>query len=247
MMETAEKAILVKATGMIRNSEVLKVYLEPAEVRELEEAADYLRDRLLIRALFRLGCRISEALGITVNDIDFKSGVVTIQHLKMRLKFSCPGCGTRLSKTARFCPGCGDSVKKAVAEEKEHRRQRTLPVDKDTLAMIREYIDRGGPASTNGRQLLFGLSRGHAWKIVRECADRAGLGHLVNPETGEVRGISPHRLRDAFAVMAVKRDDSGDGLRMLQEHLGHQSIATTMRYRKVSGEEQKEWYEKLWE
>jgi integrase/recombinase XerD len=47
--------------------------------------------------------------------------------------------------------------------------------------------------------------------------------------------------------MAVKQNDSGDGLRMLQEHLGHQSITTTMRYRKVSGEEQKEWYSKLWE
>jgi len=35
--------------------------------------------------------------------------------------------------------------------------------------------------------------------------------------------------------------------RLLQEHLGHQSIVTTMRYRKVSGEEQKEWYEKLWQ
>ncbi len=36
------------------------------------------------------------------------------------------------------------------------------------------------------------------------------------------------------------------GLRMLQEHLGHQSIATTMRYRKVAGQELKDWYEKLW-
>ena len=27
-------------------------------------------------------------------------------------------------------------------------------------------------------------------------------------------GISPHRLRDAFAVRAVKTNDSGDGLRL---------------------------------
>ena len=44
---------------------------------------------------------------------------------------------------------------------------------------------------------------------------------LINPETGKRHGISPHRLRDAFAVHAVKVNDSGDGLRMLQEHLGH--------------------------
>jgi len=133
-----------------------------------------------------------------------------------------------------------------VAEEKEHRRRRTLPIDEDTLEMLREYVSRGGPVRTDGKQLLFGLSRGRAWLIIRECAVRARLGQLVNPETGEVRDISPHRLRDSFAVHAVKLDDSGDGLRMLQEHLGHQSITTTMRYRKISGEEQKEWYERLW-
>ncbi len=56
-----------------------------------------------------------------------------------------------------------------------------------------------------------------------------------------------NRLRDAFAVHAVKLDDSVDGVRLLQEHLGHQSITTTMRYRKISGEEQREWYERLWD
>jgi integrase/recombinase XerD len=34
---------------------------------------------------------------------------------------------------------------------------------------------------------------------------------------------------------------------MLQQQLGHASIATTMRYRKVAGRELKEWYTKLWE
>ena len=223
-----------------------KAYLEPAEVEQLEQAVEYLRDKLLIRLLFRLGCRISEALGIAVSEIDFRQGTVTIEHLKARIKLSCPHCDTRLSRTAKFCPGCGNRVEKAVAEEREHRRQRTLPVDKDTLGMLRDYIDRGGSVGTNGKQILFGLSRGHAWHIIRQCADKAGLGRLVNPETGEGRGISPHRLRDAFAIHAVKLDDSGDGLRLLQEHLGHQSITTTMRYRKISGEEQKEWYQKLW-
>ena len=224
----------------------MKAYIEPEEVTLMEKATSYLRNRLLIRLLFRLGCRISEALGITVSDIDFGQSSVTIEHLKRRVKLSCPQCGDRLSRTAKFCPGCGGRVEKAVAEERGHRRKRTLPIDEDTLKMLREYIDRGGPVRTDGKQFIFGLSRGRAWQIIRECADRAGLGQLVNPETGDVRGINPHRLRDAFAVHAVKLDDSGDGVRMLQEHLGHQSITTTMRYRKISGEEQKEWYEKLW-
>jgi integrase/recombinase XerD len=82
---------------------------------------------------------------------------------------------------------------------------------------------------------------------VKECAIKAGLGDLAYSESGKAHHVSPHRLRDAFAILAVKKDDSGDGLRLLQEHLGHQSITTTMRYRKLSGEEQKEWYGKLWE
>jgi integrase/recombinase XerD len=44
----------------------------------------------------------------------------------------------------------------------------------------------------------------------------------------------------------MKVNDSGDGLRLLQEHLGHQSFNTTAKYRKVAGEELKEWYQKLW-
>ncbi len=224
-----------------------KAFLELEEVRSLEDAAEYLRDRLLIRILFRLGCRISEALSLEVKDIDFSQGTVTIEHLKTRLKLSCPQCNARLAKSHAFCPGCGIKVERAVAEAKEHRRVRTLPIDDDTLELLKEYIDRAGSVSRNGKMLIFGINRYRAWEVIRECADRAGLGELVNPETGQLHRVSPHRLRDAFAVMAVQRDDSTDGIRMLQEQLGHANIGTTMRYRKVAGVELREWYGKLWE
>ena len=224
-----------------------KVYLEPGEIEKLEEAAEYLRDKLIIRLLFHLGCRVSEALGITVGDIDFGHGTATIQHLKTRIKLSCTHCGATLSKSHRFCPGCGLGVGKAVNQEKEHQRFRVIPVDENTLTMLREYVKRDGPVSRNGKKSLLDISRHRAWQIVKDCAKKAGLPRLINPESGKLHNVSPHKLRDAFAVHAVKLDDSGDGLRMLQEHLGHRSITTTMRYRKVSGEEQKEWYERLWQ
>ena len=113
--------------------------------------------------------------------------------------------------------------------------------------MLREYIDRGGIVERDGKQLIFGIGRGQGWRIITECASMAGLGKLINPETGRAHNVSPHKLRDAFAVNAVKADDSGDGLRMLQEHLGHSSFNTTAKYRKVSGGEHREWYQKLWE
>lgn len=224
-----------------------KTYLEVDELHRLEKAASSLRDRLLIRLLSHLGCRISEAVALTVQDIDLEQGTVTIQHLKSRLNLSCRNCNTKLGRSHVFCPGCGEKVENATAQIREHRRMRTLPIDDDTLEMLRDYVHRGGPVDRAGMSLIFGINRHRAWQVIRECAKRAGLPNLINPETGKIHGVSPHRLRDAFATHAVKLDDSGDGLRLLQEHLGHQSISSTMRYRKVSGKEHSDWYKKLWQ
>jgi len=224
----------------------VKTYLDPGEAELLEQAASNLRDRLLIRFLFHLGCRISEALGVKVEDIDLEQGTVTIVHLKRQLRLSCQSCGTRLGRSHKFCPACGEIVIIAPSEEHQRRRMRTLPVDPETLEMLAQYIRRGGAVLKNGECLVFGINRHRAWQIVKECAEKAGLPKLVNPETGKVHNVSPHKLRDAFAVHAVKLNDSGDGLRLLQEHLGHQSFNTTAKYRKVSGREHQEWYEKLW-
>jgi integrase/recombinase XerD len=205
-----------------------------------------MRDKMLIRVLFHLGCRVSEALALATEDIDFNHGTITIQHLKASLKLSCNGCGQRLGRSHMFCPKCGIKVEKAQAEQQERHRQRVLPVDSDTLSMLREYVRRGGPVLRDGKKLIFGINRHRAWQIVKECAERANLPELVNPETGRIHNVSPHKLRDAFAIRAVKIDDSGDGLRLLQQHLGHASFNTTAKYRKVSGQEHKEWYQKLW-
>jgi integrase/recombinase XerD len=225
----------------------MKAYLERNEVDTMERQAACLRDRLLVRVLFRTGCRVSEALGLEAKDIDLDQGSLTIERLKARVRLLCPECGSRLSKTSVFCPRCGSRVEKTVSETAGQRRMRTLPLDGDTLDLLRDYIDRGGPVSVNGRRLIFGINRHRAWQIIRELAQKAGLEGLLNPETGRLHNVSPHKLRDAFAVMAVQKDDSTDAVRMLQEQLGHASISTTMRYRKVAGGELKEWYERLWE
>jgi integrase/recombinase XerD len=224
----------------------MRAYLEVGETEKLEKVATCVRDKLLIRLLARLGCRISEALDLEIDGIDFSRGMVTIKHLKSRLRLTCPRCNARLGKNHVYCPKCGVEVKEAVAREQEHCRMRTLPLDGDTLQMLQLYIYRGGLVKRDGKTLLFGINRHRAWQIVTECAERAGLPRLINPETGREHNVSPHKLRDAFAVHAIKVDDSGDGLRLLQEHLGHSSFNTTARYRKVAGDELKDWYGKLW-
>jgi integrase/recombinase XerD len=223
----------------------LRTYLELSEIQLLADQAGNLRDRLLVHILFHLGCRVSEALNLIVDDIDFDGHVIRIQHLKTRIKLACSSCGGMLSRSHSFCPKCGGKISETVANELQRHRQRIIPVDVETLNLFREYIKRSGPVVKDGKSLIFGINRHRAWQITRECADKAGLPNLINPETGKIHHVSPHRLRDAFAINAVKHDDSGDGLRLLQEYLGHASFNTTAKYRKISGEEQREWYNKL--
>ena len=83
---------------MILRTSQMKTYLEPREIDQIEQAAECLRDKLLVRLLARLGCRVTEALGITVSDIDFDQGTVTIMHLKRRIKLTCPTCRQRLGR-----------------------------------------------------------------------------------------------------------------------------------------------------
>lgn len=92
----------------------MKTYLEPDEIELLESAATNLRDRLLIRVLFHLGCRISEALALTVDDIDFKQGTINIIHLKRPVKLFCSNCGARLGMSHSFCPKCGVKTNDSV-------------------------------------------------------------------------------------------------------------------------------------
>jgi integrase/recombinase XerD len=226
---------------------IIKTYLEYEDIRGMEDAASCVRDKLLIQLLFRLGCRISEALTLLVENVDFINGLVTIIHLKTRAKLMCPDCEARLSRNSSYCSKCGIKIDKTKMQQQEHRKFRTLPVDKETMGMLQDYINRGGPVLKDGKRLIFGINRHRAWQIIRDCAGRSGLPPLINQETGKVHGVSPHRLRDSFSVNAVKRNDSGDGLRLLQEHLGHASFNTTARYRKVAGEEHRRWYDQLWE
>ncbi|MBA7564525.1 hypothetical protein ES708_06188 [subsurface metagenome] len=140
----------------------MKTYIDPKEITLMGKAATNLRDRLLIRLLFHLGCRVSEALGIGVEDIDFIHNTVIIEHLKSHIRLSCPRCGARLGRSHTYCPKCGHKVEEAVTQQQEHHRQRVLPIDNDTLSMLKDYIKHGGPVSREGKMLIFGINRHRA-------------------------------------------------------------------------------------
>lgn len=120
-----------------------------------------------------------------------------------------------------------------------------VPVDQDTLQLIQAFAAGAKLVTVDGRTPLFNIKRIRAWQIFVEAAMRAGLPQILNPDSGITHNVSPHKLRDAFAVQAIKTDNTTDGARLLQEQLGHQNIATTMHYRKVSGQDLQAWHEKV--
>ena len=75
------------------------------------------------------------------------------------------------------------------------------------------------------------LSRQGAWAVVHGRAERVGLGYLV----------SPHVLRHSCASHMLAH---GADIRVVQELLGHVSIATTQIYTKLSQDHLRASYER---
>jgi len=189
------------------------------------------RDRAFVTLLARSGVRITEAISIKVTDVNFTNGTLTIVHLKERIKSKCPGCGAILGKRHIFCPGCGNKVDQAIREKVEQRRQRTIPIDNDTLALIKKYLKWRRQFSYRG-SLLFPFTRQRGWQLIAKLGRHAGIS-----------GLHPHSLRHLFATRWASE---GLDLKQLQRMLGHALISTTFEYIDSDFEQLKAEYQKLW-
>lgn len=109
-------------------------------------------------------------------------------------------------------------------------KERIVPVGSYARAAIEAYVTRVRPElSRRGRatpKLFLGargapLSRQSAWLIIQAAAERA---HLT-------AHVSPHTMRHSFATHLMQ---GGADVRVVQELLGHASVATTQIYTHVS-------------
>jgi integrase/recombinase XerD len=206
--------------------------MEPKHIDKLIAAANNPRDKAFITVLGRSAIQISEAIQLEESNINFERGTLTIVHLKERLKLKCQTCGEILGKRHIFCLACGNKVGQAIREKVEQRRQRMIPVDRDTLRLLDEYLKWRRRFPYRG-PLVFPFTRQRGWQIVVKLGRRAGI-----------KGLNPRSLRHLLATTWVSK---GLDVKKLQLFLGYASIATTMEYADSNFEQIRSEYQKLWE
>jgi integrase/recombinase XerD len=117
-------------------------------------------------------------------------------------------------------------------------KQRIVPVGSFARAALDAYLVRARPTlSARGKStpaLFLGargerVSRQNAWLIIRAAAERAHLGIE----------ISPHTFRHSFATHLLA---GGADVRVVQELLGHSSVATTQIYTLVTADTLRDMY-----
>lgn len=113
-------------------------------------------------------------------------------------------------------------------------KTRTVPVTEDAASSINAYVQdyRGKKAGVLFRtQLGRQIRRQLLCEIVMQHAKNAGL-----------QGITTHTLRHACATHLL---DEGADLRLIQEVLGHSSIASTQRYTHLSSNKLQSMFQKF--
>jgi integrase/recombinase XerD len=117
-------------------------------------------------------------------------------------------------------------------------KQRIVPLGSYARRAVDAYLVRGRPSlSTRGPAtpaLFLGMrgrrmSRQAAWDVIHRAAERAGLA----------ASVSPHTLRHSFATHLL---EGGADVRVVQELLGHSSVATTQIYTLVTADTLREMY-----
>jgi integrase len=209
----------------------IKTTLTSDEITTMIGAARCQRDQVIAQFYADTGCRVSELLAVTVENIDLDSCQVMIPHLKRGAHKICPNCSKTAGRSRKWCSHCGADLRK-VEPEGILERSRIITIGSDTAELLREYTR--GMART---EKLVDLTRQQVYNIIRELADAAGLKGkiLVNPESGRKQYVHPHIMRASLAVDWLKyAATDANKQKALQELLGHQSFDTTMRYNKLN-------------
>jgi integrase/recombinase XerC len=145
------------------------------------------RDKAMLELLYATGIRVSELVGINLEDVKFAERLIRIK-------------------------GKG-------------KKERLVPFGRMAEESLRSYL-RVRPLINKGQveeSPLFLNYRGR--KLSARSVERTVDKYILR--SAMRRKISPHSLRHSFASHLLSR---GADLRVIQELLGHESLATTQKY-----------------
>ncbi len=182
------------------------------------DTATGLRDRALLEFLYSTGARISEGVGLDVDDISLH-----------------PAESAESAESPGGAGGAGPAIVRLFGKGS---KERLVPLGSFGARALDAYLVRGRPllaAKGKGTPALFlnarggRISRQSAWTILKAAAEKANI----------TKAVSPHTLRHSFATHLL---EGGADVRVVQELLGHASVTTTQVYTLVTADTLREIY-----
>jgi len=203
--------------GTPRRDHPLPAHLGEAEMLRLLEMPDIAtplgrRDRAILELFYASGLRLSELVGLDVDDVNLSSRTVRVL-----------GKG-RKERLVPFNRSAEEALRAWLNDWEVLLAPAALP------AARRQASGRGAArarAAGRERDALFLNYQGR--RLSTRSVDRLVRKYVARCSTR--LGISPHALRHSFATHLLER---GADLRAIQELLGHSRLRTTQRYTHVN-------------
>ncbi|MGZ5288753.1 MAG: site-specific tyrosine recombinase XerD [Actinomycetota bacterium] len=147
------------------------------------------------------------------------------------------GAGLRISELTALDVDDLDLEEGAVRVLGKGGKEREVPLGRFAREAVDAYLTRGRPAlaSAASRGALFLNARGG--RLTRQSGNRLLAIHVRT--AGIESRVTPHSLRHSFATHLL---EGGADVRVVQELLGHASVATTQIYTLVTEEHLREVY-----